>query len=118
MTKITSSKRNRDSSKVSMRETLNDAGNPTRGLLRPKNEGGGLLGEAHTWKSLQGVQQKQTYIQYGIACVHEQPPATAPGSRRQFGLYPQRSFVKGFFVHHKRVVQQVLRHLEKREPNR
>lgn len=62
MTKITSLKRNRDSSKVSMRETLNDAGNPTRGLLRPKNEGGGLLGEAHTWKSLQGVQQKQTDI--------------------------------------------------------
>lgn len=62
MTKITSLKRNRDSSKVLMHETLNDAGNPMRGLLRPKNEGGGLLGEAQTWKSLQGVHQKQTDI--------------------------------------------------------
>lgn len=112
MTTRTSSKRNRDSSEVSMRETLNDAGNPTRGLLRLKNEGDGWLGEAQTWRSLQGAQQKQgdIYIQYGIAGATAAAGHRA-ASGRQFGLYSQRSFVKGFFVHHKGLVQQVLRHL-------
>lgn len=70
--------------------------------------GGGLLGEAQTWESLQGVHGTNGYVQYGIASVHGRPP---PRSGRQFGLYSQRSFVKGFLVHHKRLIQQVLRHL-------
>lgn len=70
--------------------------------------GGGLLGEAQTWESLQGVHGTNGYVQYGIASVHGRLP---PRSGRQFGLYSQRSFVKGFLIHHKRLVQQVLRHL-------
>lgn len=77
MTKVTSSKRNSgDSSEVSMRETLNNAGNPTGGLLRPKDGEGGSLGEARTWESLQGVRQKQTgmYSVVERVCTSSRPP--------------------------------------------
>lgn len=115
MTKITSSsKRNRDSSKVSMRGNLKRCGKSYARSTAAKERGGRFAWRS-TYVEVTPGRPTETngYIQYGIACVHEQPPATAPGSRRQFGLYSQRSFVKGFFVHHKRLVQQVLRHLEK-----
>lgn len=52
---------------MSMRETLNDAGNPTQGLLRAKKEGDGLLGEAQGGSHARASERKRRYIQYGIA---------------------------------------------------
>lgn len=84
-----------------MRETLKDAGNPTRGR-RAGERGRGCWGK-RTHEGHSGIQREHTAMYSG---------GEAPGSGRQLGLHPQGSPVQSLLVHHSGLVQQVLRHLQ------
>lgn len=117
MTRRTSLKRNRDSSEVSTRETLKRCGKSYARATAAKERGGRLAWRSTDVKVTPGRPRKHgdIYIQYGIVGATAGARYRA-ASGRQFGLYSQRSFVKGFFVHHKGLVQQVLCHLGKENP--